>query len=309
MAKDSDVIVCPLCRFNHDLNGRGAHSLKSNCYIANIVEKFKAAQVSKPCEKCQTNSSTLFCSQCNVCLCTDCDTKHHVQQKLSHKRIFTEEMLFSSSKPEPRATSLEQDSSFEGEEWAVPFNITKEVCAELFHSWTKGLWFAPTDLGNKSRLREFKAIFLPFWAFELDVTSRFNWLGVNQNPVTNVKSSSQKVNLLIGASKEYSDLIKEIEPWKIEQLKQMSAKITENVTVVPFTLTQETAEKSQTFRESLDQVCREKYIQKNKIDPSVWSTSFANSMNITNSIVKKKCKKLFVPVYLTTYEYKGKKYD
>jgi len=193
----------------------------------------------------------------------------------------------------------------------IPFNITKEVCAELFHSWTKGLWFAPTDLGTKSRLREFKAIFVPFWSFELEVTSRFNWLGVNKNPVPNAKSSSpnQKVTLMIPASKEYADLLKEIEPWKVEQLKQLSAKTTENATVIPFTVTQENAEKSDNFRESLDQVCREKYIQKNKIDPSVWSTSFANSMNISNSVVKKKCKKLFVPVYLTTYEYKSKKYD
>lgn len=303
IAKDSDVVVCPLCRQNTELNGRGPSSLKSNIYIANIVEKLKSAQVSQ-CDHCP-NNSIFYCSTCNIFLCHDCDTKHHVQPKLAHQRVLADEMF--TKKIEPKTNPKPTNFQLEGGEWVVPFNITKEVCGELFQSWAKNLWFAPTDLGPTARLREFTPYFFPFWFFEMEVSSRFHWLPT-QKPSSSVKASTHKVQLLMSASnQQHSTLLKEIEPWKIEQLKQMSSKETENMVVVPFSVNQEVAEKSEGFKDSLDQICKEKHVQKNNLDPTVWANSL--SMSVSHTILRKSCRKLFVPVFVTTYEYRGKKYD
>jgi len=179
LAKDKDYINCPLCRTEHCLNGMPVSSLPTNRYIQNIADKVKSAHLSRACEKCTSATSSVFCEQCNVFLCGSCDTKHHSEQLSSHKRQLTEEMFLSPKKSEPARRVMEtpdwrQDNLTE---FAIPFNITKEVCFELFQSWAKGLWFAPTDFANKSRPKEFKAMYLPFWMFEVDVTTRFTWLG------------------------------------------------------------------------------------------------------------------------------------
>jgi hypothetical protein len=138
----------------------------------------------------------------------------------------------------------------------------------------------------------------------MEVASRFNWLSSQNAPP---KAATQKVHLLVSASNEHSPLLKEIEPWSVEHLKKMSSKFSENVVVVPFSTNQESAEKSESFKDTLDSVCREKYVQKTNMDPSVFANSL--SLNITTTILRKTCRKLFVPVFIATYEYRGKKYD
>jgi hypothetical protein len=55
----------------------------------------------------------------------------------------------------------------------IPFNVKKEVCTDLFYSWVKELWFAPSDLTKTAILQDFKMVYVPFWLFEVDTSSRY----------------------------------------------------------------------------------------------------------------------------------------
>jgi hypothetical protein len=63
----------------------------------------------------------------------------------------------------------------------IPFNVKRQVALELFRSWLRSLWFAPSDLDQAVQIKECRSIFLPYWLFEVEVFS--NVLDANANPV------------------------------------------------------------------------------------------------------------------------------
>ena len=55
----------------------------------------------------------------------------------------------------------------------IPFNVKKAVCTDLFYSWVKELWFAPSDMSKNAILQPFKMVYVPYWLFEVDTVSRY----------------------------------------------------------------------------------------------------------------------------------------
>lgn len=61
----------------------------------------------------------------------------------------------------------------EDDDIVVDFAIRRDACLDLFRGWESKLWFAPTDLKSSSTIRQLKALFLPYWLFEVETSSRY----------------------------------------------------------------------------------------------------------------------------------------
>lgn len=55
----------------------------------------------------------------------------------------------------------------------VPFAIDRAAAVRLFGTWLGGLWLRPSNLRRAASLHELHGIYLPYWAFGCEVTSRF----------------------------------------------------------------------------------------------------------------------------------------
>jgi hypothetical protein len=303
MANDSNEVMCPLCRHPTDLKGRGVSGLKPNLHIANIVEKLKTTQVSQ-CGKCTVNAM-FYCDSCDEFLCQKCDTSSHVNQKADHERVLAEQVFGKQARRKLNGSRGSENVVLQGEELAIPFEMTKDKCREAFQTWAQTLWFAPSDLGTRSRIREFKACYMPFWLFDLEVGNRLSILaskrGLSSPPVP------YKMQIMVNGSEQHAELFRQMQPWKLDTLKPLSPKALDNVTLVPFAMSSEHAEKSEGFKSNLDPKCSEKTAQKSQPTPP--ESPLVAAAEIYTAIMRKTVKKVYVPVYVSSYDYRGTSYQ
>jgi hypothetical protein len=56
----------------------------------------------------------------------------------------------------------------------VPFGVTREQSVGAFKKWLGGLWFRPGDLKDKASVSELRGVYVPYWSFDTQVTSRWS---------------------------------------------------------------------------------------------------------------------------------------
>jgi len=190
----------------------------------------------------------------------------------------------------------------------IPFNVKKEVCTDLFYSWLKELWFAPSDVIRNAILQEFKMVYIPYWLFEVDTVSRYviaysgKLLGETQDlGILNVRYN----DLVVCASNcPEASLLDSIEPWKVDQITSFTLKHAEGAEVRAFTMDAEASWRVKA-KQKVDQLnrdaCRKKLRYHVRPDN-------VGRVNIDTSFSNKKSKRVFVPVYSTIYEYGGRTY-
>lgn len=314
-------ILCPLCRNTTTLTDRGVNALKPNHYLSNIIEKLKSAQSTKMCAECQKSLCTIFCKQCKGFLCTECDEKiHSMRVMINHHRIPFEDLFFDN--PVPISQNFDISCEFD---CVIPFNVKKEVCMDLFYFWLKELWFAPSDLAKRAIVKDFKAQFVPYWLFEVEADSNYTSLvGYSTNLFEGLsirgrgKNIGVEVPATLSVNHVFTDiavcggdsnipemsLLTEFEPWKLEQIQPFTLKHVEGVDVLPFHMESEKAWQN-LAKPKLDQLNKElceKKLKKNTGTGSLSNISMETSFTIKSS------RRLFVPIYSTTYEYRGNTY-
>lgn len=55
----------------------------------------------------------------------------------------------------------------------LPFKVDKRKAAESFRNWISGLWFAPSDLKQKTQNEKIDGIYVPFWTYDADTFSHY----------------------------------------------------------------------------------------------------------------------------------------
>lgn len=55
----------------------------------------------------------------------------------------------------------------------VPFAVARDHAVASFKGWLGKLWFRPGDLGDKATVSELRGVYIPYWTFDTDVTSRW----------------------------------------------------------------------------------------------------------------------------------------
>jgi len=194
--------------------------------------------------------------------------------------------------------------------FVIPFEIKKSKCVDLVRSWFKQLWFAPIDLVMSVILNanSFTCVFIPFWLFEVDADILYSpmsplALSFTEDALPYGKISDSFNDLMICASDTpEAELIRGIGPWDLLQLQKSTLKHTEGVETWPFTTGEETAWQKAQLR--LQQIGRDACQKKLNLTPSDIQNYVKISVNWTN----RKAKRLFLPVYVATYNYKGKDY-
>jgi len=300
--------------------------LKGNHYLANIVEKLKAAQNTKMCAECQGSICTVYCKQCKAFLCAACNDKIHIIRLLNeHDRTPFEDCFFAYKPPtittaNPAPAPQVNDIIWE-EDTVIPFNVKKAVCVDLFISWAKDLWFAPYDLQKKAILQEFKAVYVPYFVFEVDTISRYNGMvgyaekfiggtspgensGSHWGPALGVTHKKYSEVLVCAANIPYSSLLTNIEPWKMEQAQPFTLQHAFGTEVRAFTMDAEKAWR-QFAKPKVEQLAREGCKKKMGLHTR---TDTNVSMYVDTTFSNRKGKRLFVPLYVTTFEYAGKCY-
>ncbi|MCS7162496.1 MAG: hypothetical protein NZ958_04105 [Bacteroidia bacterium] len=51
----------------------------------------------------------------------------------------------------------------------LPFRVTPDSAKAAFQRWLKSLWFAPSDLAQRSRIDDLRGVYLPCWTFDAQV--------------------------------------------------------------------------------------------------------------------------------------------
>ena len=54
-----------------------------------------------------------------------------------------------------------------------PFTVTKETAGEKFTKWLKRKWFTPKKAKQNANPEAFKGVYLPYWTYDAQTTSRF----------------------------------------------------------------------------------------------------------------------------------------
>ena len=99
-------------------------------------------------------------------------------------------------------------------------------------------------------------------------------------------------------------LLDMIEPWKVDQIQSFTLKHAEGAEVRAFTMDSDTSWRVKA-KQKVDQLNREACRKKLRYHVR---PDNVGRMHIDTSFANKKSKRLFVPIYSTTYEYGGRTY-
>ena len=55
----------------------------------------------------------------------------------------------------------------------VPFRVDRAAAGQAFSKWIGGLWFRPSDLKKRAKVQNIDGVYVPFWAYNAEVASRW----------------------------------------------------------------------------------------------------------------------------------------
>jgi len=193
--------------------------------------------------------------------------------------------------------------------------VKKEVCIDLWNTWLKSIWFAPSDFEKNSILREFTAMYLPYWLFEVEATSHYNCtVGFTERtigrmelkmktPTFGTKTKLYNDVMVCASDSIEAEFLGFVEPWKMDQIQRFTLKHTESTEVMAFTTVSEDAwTKAKSSLDQRTQAECEKELTTGRPADKV------RDLTIDTNYVKRRVRRLFVPIYVTTCEYRGKSY-
>lgn len=232
------------------------------------------------------------------------DRIHSLQVLKDHDRVLYED-YFENSRGSPlnmfKYTDIMKES-----DCVIPFNVKKDVCLSLFYDWIRQLWFAPSDLERNLEIQEFKAVWMPYWLFEVDAFSKV--VEKNSQEIqtgVSVKYTRFKDIMVCASGSRDATVLQHLEPWKTEQIQPFTLQHTEGVEVRPFSLKSEKAWATR-GKEKIEEMNRQAY--KKQMSNRFAAELSTFHVNIDTTYSGKKARRVFVPIYVATYEYHGKVY-
>lgn len=228
LVTSNNTISCPLCRTPIKLEDKGIAGLRTNYHLLNIVEKMRKASA-KRCDECQVSYVTEHCKQCRAYLCPQCGIRIHSLRLLrDHVRhpVSPEDCVNNNNEELDIMPVME--NPMQDDDIVVDFVIRRDACLDLFRAWESKLWFAPTDLKAATTIRQLKALFLPYWLFEVETCSRYAGMSaVNIGTGKHLSSwspfagsNTARHRYAVCASDCFEPgLVTKIEPWKLGEIR------------------------------------------------------------------------------------------
>jgi hypothetical protein len=191
----------------------------------------------------------------------------------------------------------------------VPFCIEKSACKHLFENWLKELWFAPQDLIKHVETCQFKRVYVPFWMFEVDGVSQYSCvvnfaspLGGNCYRSGTLEATSVTMCALDG---DVNEFIENISPWDLNKMEKMTLRHKEKLDeelLASYSAEALWEEKGIKFAERKAREFCEQQIQKESRNSKI------TNLKIDLNVKRIGQKKVFLPMYYTTYTYNGQNF-
>lgn len=201
----------------------------------------------------------------------------------------------------------------------VPFKITAKQAGENFKKWLKRKWFCPKEAKESAKADSFRGIYLPFWTFDADTATQYTAKygkdrkvkrGDKEEIVTDWYPTSgtfyQFINdQLVAASTNHEEsVMHEIEPFDTEDNKAYRPEYIAGFAAERYSIGLKDAwEKAKQFIKS-----RLRGLIESKIIDEKHADHVSNLvMNTTYSNITYKY--LLLPVWISSFQYKGKIYQ
>lgn len=89
----------------------------------------------------------------------------------------------------------------------APFQVTKQQANDQFNKWIKGKWFAPNEAKRTARADAFNGLYLPYWTFDTQTSSRYSARYGRHRTVTDREGKTRTVTDWYNASGFYQEFI------------------------------------------------------------------------------------------------------
>jgi hypothetical protein len=73
----------------------------------------------------------------------------------------------------PQVAPAEARADHVRPESLVPFSVARDASLAAFKGWLRARWFRPSDLAAKASVSELRGVYIPYWTFDTDVSSRW----------------------------------------------------------------------------------------------------------------------------------------
>lgn len=202
----------------------------------------------------------------------------------------------------------------------VPFRIDKVQTGEIYRKWIKGRWLAPSALKTLYQTEKIQGIYLPYWTFDADVDARYRAMGGEDYDVnyqeddgeirteTNTRwySTSGHVHnffddVLIRASNKLKSNLLNSLVYNTQNISSYSPDYMSGYCAEIYTIDLEEAHK-----EAMNKMSNE---MRNLCEKDVLRTyDRVSDLNMDLDYENETYKHVLLPIYSTTYYYKGKEY-
>ncbi|SES69048.1 hypothetical protein [Anaerobranca gottschalkii] len=316
--KDTERFTCPGCGANIKFNPKEQSMTCPYCdtkiqiqeEIGEITEYCFKSFLENPPKEWDRNQKVIHCDSCGA------DT-------------IIEAHILSKSCPFCGSSHIVQDSIKAGipPETLIPFKIGKKEAEEKFRVWIGKKFFAPNTLKEQYISHKLEGLYLPFWTYDAQTSSLYTaqagtYYWVTETHWTTVNGKRQRVTrqvrkirwrhvsgsfsqffddvLVLGSTHVNEKIINKIKPFNLRELvyykpEYLSGFITEKYSVG-------LKEGWQAAKREIDLTIRSGIIRQINADE-------VKGLNINTNYNDIKFKHLLLPVWISAYTYKGKRYQ
>ncbi len=201
-----------------------------------------------------------------------------------------------------------------------PFTVTKETAGKKFTKWLKRKWFTPKKAKQNANPEAFKGVYLPYWTYDAQTTSRFTGRAGYDRKVRKKDGSYETQTdwrFVSGVYQEFIDDetvmaskrqensgVKQCEPFKLSKLIPYDPKVLAGFVAERYSLgLKDGWEIAKTSIHSKLRSSIDNYIK------AQWHCDRTGSVVFSTYYSKITYKYILVPVWISSFKYKEKTYQ
>ena len=213
-----------------------------------------------------------------------------------------------------------------------PFEVSEENAGGIFKKWIKKRYFAPFGFSKKAKANKLDSIYLPWWTYDSDTVSEFDANAGEDYTVsvpvtvsdgkghthtemrTETRTRWYPVNgvysefiddLPVNASKRIDDnMLSKILPFNFQMLQKYDPQLLAGIGAERYSIgLQEGWEKAKILIHDILNNSIKKYILRK------WNADHVARLNFTTAFSKVKFRYVLLPLWISSYMYKGKTYQ
>ena len=290
----SKMLKCPYCDTSIEIEDDGEvkeYSFDDVCDVDTASTWDNEVEVVK-CESC--GAETVVSKEVTAISCAYCGSSHVLSSKQT-----------AGIKPEG----------------VLPFLIDRNKAEEISKKWFTRRWLAPNDLKVLYQSERLQPVYVPYWTYDADTSSRYRGQG-GENYTVTVERDGEEVtetrtrwysvsghidrffdDVLVNASNNYNEgLMNSIEPFNTKELKSYKPEYMSGYSAERYS--KDVKGCFDTAKNKMQTIIKEdarKQILRSYDEAQVTSVS-TNYRNVTY-------KHVLLPIWSTYYSYKNKKYQ